>query len=209
MECGHGHAKWPNLLCPFQKVFFKNVRFMQINASIKLQINGSKITGKQPMQMKNTQAHGRLMNDIKERQIIKIVIARIHQVTVIVIAMVMVMAMVMVIVTVMVMAMAMAMVIATVMVIAIHIILTSKTTRININMTDTIMPVISHWGNGWHGLDALTNIWNVILGLTGNYSQEELKKKYRGLLKKYHPDNYNGDDTYAKKINEAYALLKK
>ena len=33
------------------------------------------------------------------------------------------------------------------------------------NMTDTIMPVISHWGHGWHGLDALTNIWNVILGL--------------------------------------------
>ena len=33
------------------------------------------------------------------------------------------------------------------------------------NMTDTIMPVISHWGNGWHALDALTNIWNVILGL--------------------------------------------
>ena len=33
------------------------------------------------------------------------------------------------------------------------------------NMTDTIMPVSSHWGNGWHGLDALTNIWNVILGL--------------------------------------------
>jgi len=33
------------------------------------------------------------------------------------------------------------------------------------NMTDTIMLVISHWGNGWHGLDALTNIWNVILGL--------------------------------------------
>ena len=26
------------------------------------------------------------------------------------------------------------------------------------NMTDTVMPVISHWGNGWHGLDALTNI---------------------------------------------------
>ena len=48
-----------------------------------------------------------------------------------------------------------------------------------------------------------------LFGLAGNYSQEELKKKYRGLLKKYHPDNYNGDDTYAKKINEAYALLKK
>ena len=33
------------------------------------------------------------------------------------------------------------------------------------NMTDTIMPVISHWGYGWLGLYALTNIWNVILGL--------------------------------------------
>ena len=33
------------------------------------------------------------------------------------------------------------------------------------NMTDTIMPVIRHWGIGWHGLYALTNIWNVILGL--------------------------------------------
>ena len=33
------------------------------------------------------------------------------------------------------------------------------------NMTDTIMPVISHWANGWHGLDALTNPWNVVLGL--------------------------------------------
>ena len=33
------------------------------------------------------------------------------------------------------------------------------------NMVNEIMPVISHWGNGWHGLDALTHIWNVILGL--------------------------------------------
>ncbi len=33
------------------------------------------------------------------------------------------------------------------------------------NMTDTIMPVISSWGNGWHGLDALTNPWNVVFGL--------------------------------------------
>ena len=47
-----------------------------------------------------------------------------------------------------------------------------------------------------------------LFGLTGTYTQEELKKKYRELLKKYHPDNYNGDDTYAKKINEAYSLLK-
>jgi len=34
-----------------------------------------------------------------------------------------------------------------------------------VNLTDTLMPVISSWGNGWHGLDALTNVWNVILGL--------------------------------------------
>lgn len=33
------------------------------------------------------------------------------------------------------------------------------------NMTDMAMPVISHWGNGWHGLDALANVWNIVLGL--------------------------------------------
>lgn len=33
------------------------------------------------------------------------------------------------------------------------------------NMTDTLMPVISHWGNAGHGLDALLNPWNVALGL--------------------------------------------
>mgnify|MGYP001629133329 FL=1 len=33
------------------------------------------------------------------------------------------------------------------------------------NMGDTLMPVISRWANGWHGLDALTNPWNVVMGL--------------------------------------------
>lgn len=33
------------------------------------------------------------------------------------------------------------------------------------NMIDEFMPVISSWGNNWHGLDALANIWNVVLGL--------------------------------------------
>lgn len=32
------------------------------------------------------------------------------------------------------------------------------------NLTEA-MPVISHWANGWHGLDALTDVWNVVLGL--------------------------------------------
>ena len=33
------------------------------------------------------------------------------------------------------------------------------------NMGNAIMPVISQWGNGWHGLDALIHPWNVVLGL--------------------------------------------
>lgn len=33
------------------------------------------------------------------------------------------------------------------------------------NMTDVAMPVISRWANGWHGLDALGNVWNILLGL--------------------------------------------
>jgi len=33
------------------------------------------------------------------------------------------------------------------------------------NMMDQVMPIISSWGNNWHGLDALADIWNVILGL--------------------------------------------
>ena len=33
------------------------------------------------------------------------------------------------------------------------------------NMADLGMPVISRWANGWHGLDALGNVWNIVLGL--------------------------------------------
>lgn len=33
------------------------------------------------------------------------------------------------------------------------------------NMANELMPVISQWGNGWHGLDALSNPWNWVLGL--------------------------------------------
>ena len=32
------------------------------------------------------------------------------------------------------------------------------------NMGNELMPVISSWANGWHGLDALTNLWNLVLG---------------------------------------------
>lgn len=33
------------------------------------------------------------------------------------------------------------------------------------NMADTVMPVISRWANAGHGLDALLNPWNVVLGI--------------------------------------------
>lgn len=33
------------------------------------------------------------------------------------------------------------------------------------NITDTVQPVISSWANGSHGLDALLNPWNLVLGL--------------------------------------------
>ncbi len=33
------------------------------------------------------------------------------------------------------------------------------------NLTEAAIPVISHWGNEWHGLDALANPWNLMLGL--------------------------------------------
>lgn len=32
-------------------------------------------------------------------------------------------------------------------------------------MGDTLAPVISRWANGWHGLDALADPWNWVLGL--------------------------------------------
>ncbi|MFW6109828.1 MAG: DnaJ C-terminal domain-containing protein [Patescibacteria group bacterium] len=48
-----------------------------------------------------------------------------------------------------------------------------------------------------------------ILGLSENASQEEIKKAYRRLAKKYHPDSKSGEGNEAqfKKINEAYQIL--
>lgn len=33
------------------------------------------------------------------------------------------------------------------------------------NLTDEMMPIISLWANGWHGLDAFLDPWNLVLGL--------------------------------------------
>lgn len=64
------------------------------------------------------------------------------------------------------------------------------------NMTNEIMPVISNWANSGHGLDALLNPWNVVLGLAvfflarilgilyflNNISDESLNAKCRRAL---------------------------
>ncbi len=50
-----------------------------------------------------------------------------------------------------------------------------------------------------------------ILGVSRNATQEEIKKAYRRLVKKYHPDMYPGDKAEAerrfKEITEAYEVL--
>ena len=51
-----------------------------------------------------------------------------------------------------------------------------------------------------------------LFGIDKNASDEVIKKAYRSLISKYHPDIYQGDKVYAeemtKKINYAYSILK-
>lgn len=42
-----------------------------------------------------------------------------------------------------------------------------------------------------------------LLGLNANATAEQLKARYRMLMKVYHPDSGAGDDTMAKLINQA------
>ena len=46
-----------------------------------------------------------------------------------------------------------------------------------------------------------------ILGVEKNASKEEIKRAYRSLAHKYHPDKASGDDKKFKKLNEAYQIL--
>ena len=46
-----------------------------------------------------------------------------------------------------------------------------------------------------------------ILGVDKQASQEEIKKAFRKLSLKYHPDKNGGDDRQFKEINEAYSTI--
>jgi curved DNA-binding protein len=46
-----------------------------------------------------------------------------------------------------------------------------------------------------------------VLNVTKDSTIEEIKKSYRKLSMKYHPDKNNGEDTKMKKITEAYTIL--
>ena len=64
------------------------------------------------------------------------------------------------------------------------------------NLTELGMPVISQWSNGWHGLDAFADPWNLMLGLAvfflarllgnlyfiNNIRSEELVPRFRRQL---------------------------
>lgn len=57
-------------------------------------------------------------------------------------------------------------------------------------------------------LDPLENAYKV-LGLDRRASLQEVKNKYRLLVKKYHPDTLKTKDTKKfREVNEAYALIK-
>ena len=52
-----------------------------------------------------------------------------------------------------------------------------------------------------------TNDYYQLLGVDRNASKDEIKKAFRKLAQKYHPDKEGGDQDMFKKINEAYNVL--
>ena len=48
----------------------------------------------------------------------------------------------------------------------------------HLRLSDTSNPIVSHWGNSWHGLEALTNPWNLLLGLAVFFLSRVLALQY-------------------------------
>ena len=48
----------------------------------------------------------------------------------------------------------------------------------HLRLSDTSNPIVSHWGNSWHGLEALTNPWNLVLGLAVFFLSRVLALQY-------------------------------
>ncbi|HEY4522423.1 MAG TPA: DnaJ domain-containing protein, partial [Candidatus Paceibacterota bacterium] len=46
-----------------------------------------------------------------------------------------------------------------------------------------------------------------ILGITKNASEDDIKKAFRKLAQKYHPDKKGGDEAKFKELSEAYTVL--
>ena len=53
----------------------------------------------------------------------------------------------------------------------------------------------------------MTNDYYKVLGVDKGASDDEIKKAYRKLAHKYHPDKSGGDEAKFKEINEAYQVL--
>ena len=52
----------------------------------------------------------------------------------------------------------------------------------------------------------MKNYYN-ILNVEENATSDQIKKSFRKMSMKYHPDKNNGDDQKFKEINEAYEIL--
>ncbi len=48
----------------------------------------------------------------------------------------------------------------------------------HLRLSDISNPIVSHWGNSWHGLEALTNPWNLVLGLAVFFLSRVLALQY-------------------------------
>ena len=46
-----------------------------------------------------------------------------------------------------------------------------------------------------------------VLGISRDATEEEVKRAYRELARKYHPDNQGGSSAMAKRVNEYYDIL--